>query len=132
MISHQELIFWTILFVAAVLEVGGDALIRIGEQSKGFLLIIPGAVVLGLYGVFLNLLSGPEWISYRFKIDLSKVITMRISFSMLLGVYISVFAVVSIIGNALFSKDKIPYSTWLGGAIVLLGGLVIRYSGCVE
>jgi len=123
----HEAIFWVILSVSAIFEVVGDALIREGEKSRGFWFIVPGFLILGFYGVILNLLSGPEWASKWINVELVKVIGPEVTFSMLLGVYVTVFASVSIIGNALFSAEKVPLSTWVGGSIIFLGGLFIRY-----
>jgi small multidrug resistance family-3 protein len=123
----QELLFWSILFISAVFEVGGDALIRQGLKARGLLFIIPGFLILGTYGVILNLLSGPQWASKWVDLSLFKSIGVEVTFSMLLGVYVAVFAMVSIFGSALFSRERVALSTWMGGGIVLLGGLVIRY-----
>src|SRR5215471_8109288 len=96
-----------ILVAAAVLEVGGDALIRKGMRGGGTALIVVGFVVLGSYGVVVNL--------------------SPVDFSKLLGAYVGVFALVSVgAGIALFG-DRVPASTWLGVAIVLIGSLVIHF-----
>ena len=47
-------------------------------------------------------------------------------FSRLLGVYVAVFALISVLfGSAVF-KEKISLSTWVGLAIIILGGLIIQ------
>ena len=99
----------SLIFVgAAILEVGGDALIRKGMRQNGFLLILLGVTVLGCYGVIVN--------------------TVRWDFSKLLGVYVAVFAAVSIAFGRLVFKEVIPTSTWLGLFFILLGGLIIQFS----
>ena len=44
-----------LLIVAAVFEVGGDALIRAGLKGGGVLLMVGGAAVLVIYGFMVNL-----------------------------------------------------------------------------
>ncbi|MDO8434312.1 MAG: hypothetical protein Q7S58_18075 [Candidatus Binatus sp.] len=94
----------TILIAAAILEVGGDALIRLGlHGSSGW--IVAGAVALTAYGLIVN--QG------------------RLDFGRLMGVYIAVFFVVSqIIAIAIF--DQAPArTTIIGGAFVVMGGIVM-------
>jgi small multidrug resistance family-3 protein len=95
-----------IFVAAAALEVGGDALIRKGLRGGGLALVGLGFVVLGSYGLMVNLL--------------------RMDFSRLLGVYVGVFAVVSVLAGRFLFGDRVPTSTWAGLAIVLLGSLVIQ------
>ncbi len=92
---------------AAVLEVLGDALIRRGIRGGGALLIVFGFVVLGSYGVLVNMLN--------------------IDFSRLLGAYVGVFALVSIVTGRVLFRDAVPPSTWIGLAIVVSGSLVIHF-----
>jgi drug/metabolite transporter superfamily protein YnfA len=95
------------LFVcSAVLEVGGDALIRRGLRGGGLALIALGFVVLGSYGVVVNLLD--------------------LDFSRLLGAYVGVFAVVSVVIGRLAFGDQVPLSTWAGLAVILAGSLIIH------
>lgn len=92
---------------AALLEVGGDALIRKGMRGGGLALGALGFVVLGGYGVVVNLLE--------------------IDFSRLLGAYVGVFAVVSVLFGRLVFGDQVPASTWVGLAVVLAGSLIIQF-----
>ncbi|HVZ75317.1 MAG TPA: hypothetical protein VHJ20_23225 [Polyangia bacterium] len=92
--------------VAAALEVGGDAVIRGGLRAGRPALIAAGFVVLGSYGVAVN------------KIPLD--------FSKLLGVYVGVFAVVSVLTGKLAFGDRVPWSTWLGLGVILLGSAIIQ------
>ena len=96
-----------VLVVAALFEVGGDALIRAGLRGKGYLLVALGFVVLGSYGVVLNQIA--------------------IDFSKLLGVYVGLFAAVSILFGRFLFHEAIPTSTWLGLGIVLVGSVVIQW-----
>ena len=93
-----------ILVIAALLEVGGDALIRIGLRGPGYS-IVAGALTLFAYGVLVNL-SG-------------------VDFNRLMGIYIAVFFVVSqVISFILFQQipdDRIM----LGGGFIIAGGLLI-------
>ncbi len=98
---------FAVLLLAAVLEVAGDAIIRKGLRGSGAVLIALGFIVLGSYGVVVNLL--------------------HLDFSRLLGAYVGIFAVVSVAFGRIVFGDKVPPSTWLGLAIVLVGSLVIQY-----
>ena len=91
---------------AAVLEVLGDALIRKGMRGSGVAMVAIGMAVLGTYGVVVNLLD--------------------LDFSRLLGAYVGIFAIVSVIIGRLMFKDQIPVSTWIGLAIILAGSMVIH------
>lgn len=98
---------WSSFIVAALLEVGGDALIRKGLRGSGLLLIAAGIALLGCYGLAVN--------------------SVKWDFSKLLGVYIGVFAVVSILFGRFVFNESIPWSTWTGLAVIMLGGLIIQF-----
>lgn len=98
-----------VFVAAAVLEVGGDALIRKGLRGGGLALVAAGFVVLGTYGVVVNLVD--------------------LDFSKLLGAYVGVFALVSVLAGALLFGDRPVATTWIGLGIVLIGSLVIQSSG---
>jgi drug/metabolite transporter superfamily protein YnfA len=91
---------------AAVLEVLGDALIRKGMRGSGVAVVAIGMAVLGAYGVVVNLLD--------------------LDFSRLLGAYVGIFAVVSVIIGRWMFKEQIPVSTWIGLAIILAGSMVVH------
>jgi len=91
---------------AAVLEVAGDAVIRKGLRGAGLLIIALGVVMLGAYGVVVNLVP---W-----------------DFSRLLGVYVAVFATTAVLFGYFFFRETVPASTWVGLAVVVAGGLVIQ------
>jgi small multidrug resistance family-3 protein len=94
-----------VLVLAATLEVAGDAFVRAGLRGRGIAFVVLGFLVLGSYGLVVNLLD--------------------LDFSRLLGVYIGVFAVVSVMTGRLVFHDRVPISTWSGLAIILTGSLVI-------
>ena len=94
------------LLVAAILEVGGDAVIRRGLRGGGLALVVAGVVVLGGYGIVVNLVP---W-----------------EFSKLLGVYVGIFAAVSVLCGRLVFDESVPASTWFGLALIVAGGLVIQ------
>ena len=98
---------WFIFIAAALLEVGGDAAVRRGLRGGGLLFIIAGFVVLGSYGLVVNAV---KW-----------------DFSKLLGVYVAFFALVSVLCGRYIFKETIPTSTWLGVAVVIVGGLIIQF-----
>ena len=135
MTTKQETLFWLVLFVAAILEVGGDALIRAGEKEKGSSPIILGCLALATYGIVINLLSGPEWLSKWIPLGIFERNGIKATFSMQLGVYVAVFALVSVVGTwalgklhvATFEDTTIPLSTWIGLVIICGGAIVIRY-----
>lgn len=96
-----------VLLAAAVFEVAGDAVIRHGLRGGGLTLVVLGAVMLGAYGIIVNLLG---W-----------------DFSRLLGVYVAVFALVAVLAGRFIFQEAVPASTWTGLAIVVAGGLVIQF-----
>lgn len=104
---RMSVVAWLIFVVAAVLEVGGDAIIRIGLRGSGLAVIAAGFAVVGCYGVTVNLV---QW-----------------DFSRLLGVYVGVFATLSVLCGRFVFGESIPPSTWLGLVIIVAGGLVIQF-----
>ena len=92
--------------VAAGFEVAGDALIRKGLRGAGPVLVVVGFVVLGAYGIIVNLLD--------------------LDFSKLLGAYVGFFAVVSVCTGRLVFKDSVSATTWVGLAVILTGSLIIH------
>ena len=94
------------MIVAALFEVGGDALIRRGITGGGIALIVVGFFVLGTYGVVVNLIG--------------------LDFSRLLGAYVGWFALVSVLFGRFVFGDRISINLWVGLALVLTGSLVIQ------
>lgn len=99
-------IAWFIFIAAAILEVAGDAIIRKGLHGNVMWFIAAGFLMLGGYGLVVN--------------------TVKWDFSRLLGVYVAVFAAVSILAGRFVFKETIPASTWMGLAIIVIGGTVIQ------
>ena len=100
---------WLVFIGAALLEVGGDAMIRKGLHKTSLLLIGAGFLILGCYGLTVNMV---KW-----------------DFSRLLGVYVAVFAIISVLFGFLVFRETIPVSTWAGLAIIIAGGMVIQFGG---
>jgi drug/metabolite transporter superfamily protein YnfA len=96
----------TVMVGAAVLEVAGDALIRRGLRGGGLALVALGFAVLGTYGLVVNVL--------------------KVDFSRLLGAYVGVFAIVSVLTGWLVFRESVPRSTWLGLAVILAGSAIIH------
>ena len=93
-----------VLVLASVLEVGGDALVRIGLHSYGYSLAA-GAFALVGYGILVNQ-SGYD-------------------FNRLMGIYIAVFFVVSQAISFVFFKQIPDDRIILGGGFIVAGGLLI-------
>lgn len=96
-----------ILAVAAGLEVGGDLAIRRGLRGRGWPMVALGAGLLGIYGLLVNL--------------------VRWDFGRLLGTYVVVFAIVSVLVGRFGLGETVPPATWAGLALIVLGGLVIQW-----
>ena len=100
----RELILLT---AAAILEVGGDALIRWGlrgGQNFGFVL---GTVVLFGYGLTVNV---PKW-----------------DFGRLLGVYIAAFFVVAQLAAYFFYHESPKTPMLVGGVFIVAGGMIMTF-----
>jgi small multidrug resistance family-3 protein len=95
-----------VLIAAACLELGGDALVRQGLGTSNWLLLLLGSLTLAAYGFVVNLVP---W-----------------QFSKLFGVYVAVFAVISVLWGKFLFKESIPLSTWIGIALIGVGGWVIQ------
>jgi len=95
-----------IMCVAAIFEVGGDALIRRGLTGGGIAFVVLGFLVLGSYGVVVNL-SG-------------------LDFTRMIGVYIGWFTLVSMLFGRYVFGDRSSGTMWLGVGLVLLGSVVIQ------
>ena len=98
-----------LLLVSALLESGGDALVRLGIQASAAwtraALLIAGGLVLFAYGCLVN---AAPW-----------------DFGRLLGVYVVFFFLVAqAIAWVVFGHAP-PRAVWLGGAFIVLGGTII-------
>jgi drug/metabolite transporter superfamily protein YnfA len=103
----MKLLPWLVFVLAAVLEVGGDAAMRRGLHGKSAFFGVLGGLALAAYGLVVN--------------------TVPWNFSKLLGVYVAVFAVVSVLAGRILFKEAIPPGTWAGLALIVAGGLVIQF-----
>jgi small multidrug resistance family-3 protein len=98
---------WLIFIAAAVLEVGGDAVVRKGLRGSGLIIIMIGFAMLGFYGLVVNMV---KW-----------------DFSKMLGVYVAIFALISILFGRFVFKEAIPTATWIGLCVIMCGGMIIQF-----
>jgi small multidrug resistance family-3 protein len=100
-----------ILLFAAILETGGDAIVRMGLHASGTaraLAFLAGAVVLFAYGWVVNF---PPW-----------------DFGKLLGVYVVFIFLVAQLISWIFFKQQPTGAMALGGLLIFSGGAVIAFS----
>jgi len=98
---------WLIFVGAAILEVGGDAVVRKGLRGSSLIIIVIGCAILGSYGVVVN--------------------TVKWDFSKLLGVYVAIFAIISILFGRFVFQENIPNTTWIGLFVIVCGGMIIQF-----
>jgi small multidrug resistance family-3 protein len=103
----MNVIAWFVFAVAALLEVGSDAIIRRGLRGHRFALILAGCAALACYGLLVN--------------------SVRWEFSRLLGVYVGFFALVGVLFGRFVFRENIPLTTWFGLALIIAGGLMIQF-----
>ena len=98
-----------LLVIAAVLEAGGDALVRNGLHSatgpSRFFFFVIGAAVLFAYGYVVN---SPPW-----------------KFGDLLGVYVVLFFITAQLISYFFFGTTPNKTLLVGGAFIVIGGLII-------
>ncbi len=104
-------IAWIIFVCAAILEVGGDAVVREGLRGKNSLFVMMGFGILGSYGVVVNMV---KW-----------------DFSKLLGVYVSIFALISVLYGRFVFHENIPVMTWIGLITIICGGIIIQFGNSI-
>ena len=102
---------YLLLFLAAVLEAGGDAIVRTGlRHSSGAAtrigLFVLGGLVLFAYGVAVN---SPAW-----------------NFGKLLGVYVTLFFLVAQMINLIFYGVRPDLPVLIGGALIVSGGWLLH------
>jgi|HubBroStandDraft_2_1064218.scaffolds.fasta_scaffold228411_2 drug/metabolite transporter superfamily protein YnfA len=105
-LSAKRLIEVGVMLVAALCEVGGDAMIRVGLRGRGWILVAIGVLTLAAYGVVVNLLPG--------------------DFSKLFAMYVAFFAVVSVMFGRLVFRDAVPLTTWVGLGVILAGSAIVQ------
>jgi drug/metabolite transporter superfamily protein YnfA len=98
---------WLVFICAAILEVSGDAVVRKGLRGGSLVFILIGFMMLGCYGVVVNMV---KW-----------------DFSRLLGVYVAIFALISILFGRFVFKETIPPATWIGLVVIICGGMIIQF-----
>lgn len=99
---------YLILLLAALLEAGGDALVRHGLGASGgtrLAFFATGALVLFAYGLTVN---APAW-----------------DFGKLLGIYVTLFFVVAQAINLVVFHVRPDLPVLIGGALIVSGGLLI-------
>ncbi len=100
---------YLVLLLAAALEAGGDALVRLGlhtsQTGARISFFAAGAIVLFAYGACVN---APPW-----------------DFGKLLGVYVTLFFLVAQITNLMLFGIRPDLPTYVGGALIMTGGLVM-------
>ncbi|MGB6938783.1 MAG: hypothetical protein WBE14_19300 [Xanthobacteraceae bacterium] len=104
---------YLLLLLAATLEAGGDALVRIGLHSPSLAgragLFAAGAIVLFAYGVSVN---SPPW-----------------EFGKLLGVYVTLFFLVAQFINLIVFGIRPDLPIYAGGALIVSGASSSRCGG---
>src|SRR5579859_1592661 len=103
----MDFIAWFVFIAAALLEVGGDAMMRRGLRGRSVAFIVTGFIALGCYGLVVN--------------------SVKWDFSKLIGVYVAFFALISVLVGRIVFKETIPSSTWIGLALIVAGGMVIKF-----
>jgi len=93
------------LALAAILEVSGDFLMRVGLGGRRWGLVA-GACALAGYGLLVN--------------------QPALNFGRTLGLYIALFFVVSQVVAFWAGGERPSPSLWIGGSLIVLGGLVIH------
>jgi len=93
------------LVIAALLEVGGDALVRWGLKGGRIFGFVLGAVTLFTYAIFVNT---PRW-----------------DFGRLLGIYIAIFFVVSQFVSIFVFGETLRFPTLIAGVLIISGGIIL-------
>ena len=103
----MTVVAWLVFLIGGLLEVSGNVAIRMGLRGGGAILIAVGFAVLGSYGLIVNMIP---W-----------------DFSKIFGIYVCLFALVSVIGGKCVLRENVPWSTWVGLAVILAGGLIVQF-----
>jgi small multidrug resistance family-3 protein len=101
-----------VLFTAALLEAGGDAIVRAGLHTSTtisrMILFVGGGIVLFTYGYVVN---APPW-----------------DFGRLLGIYVVFFFVVAQLISWIVFHQRPSTGVLIGGTFIIVGGVIISYS----
>ena len=107
----MDLRIFLFLIVATLLETFGDAVVRVGIGQAAWpqriALFLGGAVLLFSYGLSLNLAP--------------------VEFSRVVGLYLAMLFVVWQIVNVIVFRSPPAMPVWLGGALIVLGGLIVTF-----
>jgi small multidrug resistance family-3 protein len=102
-----------LLLIATTLEVSGDAAVRLAIYNHAgvirIALLLVGALLLLGYGSFVN--------------------TPPVDFARIVGLYIATLFVVWQIINFLVFRTLPGLPVWLGGVLIVAGGLVVTFAG---
>jgi multidrug transporter EmrE-like cation transporter len=102
----MQIFAWIAFALAAIFEVGGDAVIRMGIKSNNVVVMIFGALSLAGCGLIVNTL---DW-----------------DFSIILGGYVAAFASAGVLFGRFVFRESIPFTTWLGLGVVIVGAVIIQ------
>ena len=94
-----------VLIIAALFEVGGDALIRWGLKGGGTIGFILGAAVLFAYGYIVN--------------------TTKWDFGRMLGIYIVIFFIISQVLSIVAFHETPHFARLVAGILIASGGVVL-------
>ena len=102
----MQILAWAFFAVAAIFEVGGDAVIRFGLKGNSPILVLFGIATIGSYGLIVN---SVDW-----------------DFSAIFGVYVALFAATAILfGKFIFRRKHSRHDLdWPG--FIFVGGLIIQ------
>jgi len=107
----STLSIYAMLLLAALLEAGGDALVRQGLQAQGLpyrlTFLAGGAAILFAYGLLVN---SPPW-----------------DFGRLLGVYVTLFFLVAQAINFIGFGLRPTLPILVGGGLIVGGGALIAF-----
>lgn len=112
MSTSQILSAFGFLLVATTLEVSGDALVRLGIYNH-----------LGIIRLSLMVIGACLLFGYGFSLNLAPV-----EFRQVVGLYIAILFVVWQIINFLVFRSSPTPAILVGGALIVIGGLVVTFS----
>jgi drug/metabolite transporter (DMT)-like permease len=113
-IVFQYLFTLALFLIAGFLEVSGDAKIREGFVDRRWILCLVGAGSLIVYGLFVNTAIALKLINW--------------GFSKQLGVYVSIFALMSSLYGYFSFGERLGNLHLLGLSVVVVGGIIISLS----